>query len=166
MRPRSLVVVGVLTLVVTGCGSAAETIAEQAAGSEQDGADIELDDDGETVRIDVETEDGSGSVQIGGNQELPDDFPVPLLNGGEVVQSMQSQMGDESMFQVIVRYENRSHQELVDYFTDYFAQYEDTIMSTTSGATDLAIFQSADAELTVQVITDTTGTQVAISNVR
>ena len=125
-----------------------------------------VNDDGETVRIDVENEQGSGSVQIGGDQELPADFPVPLPDGGQVVQSVESQMGDESFFQVVVRYEDRTHEELVDFFTDYFAQYEDTVMSTSTGATSLAIFQSGDAELTVQVITDGTGTQVSISNVR
>jgi hypothetical protein len=167
MRLRSLVVVGVLTLLVTGCGSAAETIIENAPGaSGQDDVDTEIDDDGETVRIDVENEGGSGSVQIGGDQDLPDDFPVPLPDGGQVVQSMESQMGDQSVFQVIVRYEDRSHEALVEYFTDYFEQYEDTFMSTTTGATELAIFQSADAELTVQVITDSTGTQVSVSNIR
>lgn len=167
MRLRSLVVVGVLTLVVTGCGAGTETIVEGAAGASGQGdVDLEIDDDGETVRIDVENEQGSGSVQIGGDQDLPDDFPVPLPDGGQVVQSVESQMGDESMFQVLVRYENRSHEELVEFFTDYFAQYEDTNMSTSTGATSLAIFQSGEAELTVQVITDSSGTQVSVSNVR
>lgn len=72
--------IAVSALVLTGCGQAAEELAEEAV-KQGGGGDVEIDADGDSVKI--EGEDGSISI---GKDELPENFPseVSLPDGGTI----------------------------------------------------------------------------------
>ena len=65
---------------LTGCGFAAEQASEKIIEGST-GADVEIDDDGESVSM--ETEDGSVNIAGGESAEVPSDFPsdMPLYDG-------------------------------------------------------------------------------------
>lgn len=84
MSPRRYAVAFVVALLVLAAcsgGDIAENILEG-----QDGLDnVDISENGGTVSLDFEGEDGeSGSMTFGGG-DLPDDMPIDIPDGGEVV---------------------------------------------------------------------------------
>ena len=94
-------------LVLAACQSAAdnltEKIVEQSAGVE----DVSIDKD--TGELSIETDEGS--IKIGGG-EIPDGFPVPLPDGGEVTSIFDS---PKNML-VSLTYPAAQYEELVAFF--------------------------------------------------
>lgn len=76
----ALMVALLLGVALTGCSMAAEEATEALVESGT-GADVEIDDDGESVSI--ETEDGSIEISGGESATLPDGFPedMPVYDG-------------------------------------------------------------------------------------
>lgn len=97
-------------LVLAACQSAAENltekIVEQSAGV--DNVDINTD----TGQISIETDEGS--INIGGG-EIPDGFPVPLPDGGEVTSVFDSPKNT----MVSLTYPAAQYEQLVTFFDNW-----------------------------------------------
>jgi len=78
---RSAIVMASLFLATAAC-SPGGTLAEQVLESQEGIENVEIDEDTGEVKIEVEGEDG-GSLSVGGG-EVPDDFPIPIPDGGEI----------------------------------------------------------------------------------
>ena len=97
-------------LALTACQGASEVIAEQIA-EQTDGVDnVEIDAD--TGEVKIETDEGD--ITIGGG-EIPDDFPVPVPDGGEVMTVFASPDGGS----VTVSYAIDRYDDLVSYYNDW-----------------------------------------------
>ncbi|MDX1448398.1 MAG: hypothetical protein R3246_04980 [Acidimicrobiia bacterium] len=160
---RSLAALAVFALVSVACGSAAETIAEQAA--EQSGGgdvDVEFDSDGDAISYDVETEDGSASVDVGSG-DLVEGFPVPVPDGGDVLFSGSSDMGGTVGYSATISYPAGDYERLVDFYTEQFADLSDTQTFSTSGDASTTTFSSAEAGWSVSIVSSSGGVQLAIT---
>ena len=102
-------------LALSGCGEAADQVAEEAveqAIEGQGGGDVEIDADGESFS--VEGEDGSEfSV---GSDELPDDFPteVPIPEGATVESSSTVKTDGKAGWFVALTYADADAGDLAD----------------------------------------------------
>lgn len=119
---KSLIAFIVLGLVLTGCGNAAEEIAERAAEAGGDGnTDVEFDlDDEGGGQIVIETEDGTQTVDLSAD-EIPDGLETPFLDGYEVVSTTELAQGDEVAITATVNYPGGDIDEFVAYYDDYFS---------------------------------------------
>lgn len=109
---RLTVLILAATVVLTGCQSASEVLTEQIIEQAEGVDNVEIDAD--TGQIKVETDDGSLSI---GGGELPDDFAVPVPDGGEVMSTFSSPEGASvSLVYPIDRYD-----ELVMFYSDWTA---------------------------------------------
>ena len=126
-RPiRLLLLLAAGALAASACSSAAEELSEQIVEAGGDG-NVEVDIDDETVSVSFEDEDGSGSYTVGGG-ELPDDFPVPVPDGGEVVSVFEAE-GDTA---VAMTYDAGRYAELVDFYEDWVAGADMPELQTSS----------------------------------
>lgn len=130
MRIRILAVLAMSAMVVSACSSAAEELTEQIIESGGNG-DVEVDMNDGTVSISVAGEDGSGSFTVGGG-ELPEDFPVPIPDGGEVVSVFESE-GDAA---VSVLYDAGSYDEVSAFYEDWVAGADMPEVQTASAEFD------------------------------
>jgi hypothetical protein len=100
------------TLALTACQSASEVLTEQIL-EQVDGVDnVEIDTD--TGQVNIETDEGS--VSIGGG-DIPDGFPVPVPNGGDVTAVFTSPDGSS----VTLTYAIDRYDELVMFYADWTA---------------------------------------------
>lgn len=74
----------VLTLTVSAC-SPGEQLAEQILESQEGVGDVEIDTD--SGEVSIETDEGSATI---GGGEIPDEFPVDVPDGGQVLGVFQS----------------------------------------------------------------------------
>ena len=112
MRRFILVVAGA-ALALSACQGASEVLTEQIL-EQVDGVDnVEIDTDTGEVRIETD----EGSVSIGGG-ELPDGFPVPVPDGGEVMSVFSSSQEEAS---VSLSYPIDRYDELVAFYSDWTA---------------------------------------------
>lgn len=110
---RIAILIAVIALVAAACGSATEQLTEQII-EQSGGGDADVDLDLESGEVSVETEDGSFTV---GGGEIPDGFPVPFPDGGDV-QSTFTSNGDAS---VSLAYPQDRFDELVGYYEAWTA---------------------------------------------
>jgi hypothetical protein len=91
---RIIVLLAAMTLALSACsgGDIAGNIAEEVLEGQEGVGDVEIDENNGSVQIEVQDEDGDGSVIIGGGQ-IPDDFPIPVPDGGTVAMSISSEEG-------------------------------------------------------------------------
>lgn len=101
-------------LVLGACQSASEVLVEQIAEQVEGVDNVEIDT--ETGQINIETEEGSISIGAG---EIPDGFPVPFADGGEVISSIV--IGDQAGVTTV--YAADRYDELVTFYEDWTAQY-------------------------------------------
>lgn len=166
---KSLIALIALGLVLTGCGNAAEEIAERAAEAGGGGdVDIEFDEDGETGEFTIESEDGSQTVNVGGG-DLPSELTIPIPDGYEVVASSVVEQGDEKFVTAVLVFPGGDIEEIAAHFDDYYEGLDGTSKTQTSfegGAQYLWLTElgsgvtavARDGEDTVEVsITDTIG---------
>ncbi len=118
MKRRWWVVIGLVALLATACGAAAEKLAETAtekALEAQGGGDVDIDvsDDG-SVNISVEGEDGS-SLNIGSDIPLPDGLTIPVPDGGSATQTGS----DGSYVFVSLIYPRDRYEEIVAFYDDW-----------------------------------------------
>ncbi len=122
---KSLIALIMLSLVLAGCGNAAEEIAERAieAGGNGD-ADVEfdLDDDG-GGQIVIETEDGTQTVDLGAD-ELPDGLATPFPDGYEVISTTVLEQSGGGVTTATVNYPGGDIDDIVSYYDDFFAGAE------------------------------------------
>lgn len=114
------VLMAVAALVVTACGAAAEKVGEELAENiieTDDGVSkVDIDEDGEKVTVEFESEDGGGSIVVGGG-EVPAGLPIPVPNGGEVGTSMEQGSG----FMVVLFYPIDEFDDLEEFYSDWVA---------------------------------------------
>lgn len=98
--------IALLALALTACSSG--DIAEQIVEGQEGVEDIEIDEDSGEVSI----ESDDGSMTIGGG-EVPDDFPIDLPGGGEVIAVIDAESSvtlsveyDDSFDTIVNFYEN------------------------------------------------------------
>ena len=96
---RTLLVVPLIAIGLTGCGGAQEGASEQLVEQTVGGdVDIELGDDGQVAS--VETEDGS--VEMSASGEVPEEWPddVPLFEDGVVSNSQVATTDDVTIVSI------------------------------------------------------------------
>ncbi|MCZ7532128.1 MAG: hypothetical protein M5U23_01750 [Acidimicrobiia bacterium] len=105
-----VVLLAVVAVVIAGCSSPSETIAENLVGNVDGVNDVDINSD--TGEIKVETDDGS--ISIGGG-EVPSDLFVPLPDGYDVQAVVKTDDGTS----VSVAYDQDRFDELASYFNDW-----------------------------------------------
>lgn len=136
---RRLAMVGTAALFIAGCGGgadpaeeAANQLAEQIIENAGDGSvAVDIDDNG-SMNIDVDGEDGSsvsidtdnegsvaiqidgddGGMAIIGGGEVPEGFPIPVPDGGQVISSIVGSSDEGAGAQVMVQYPAGRFEEL------------------------------------------------------
>ncbi len=127
-----------MCLALSACGSIAEFAVEEVT-EEAIGAEIETDADGNiTLESDEATvvfgaEEGSmsiesdeGSFEMNSDNELPEGFPVPVPDGGTVVQSINFTGDDGVVFQALINYPLSEYDRIADFYTNHFDGIEDS----------------------------------------
>jgi hypothetical protein len=126
----ALIALIALGLVLAGCGSAAEEIAERAAEAGGGGdVDIELDDEGGEFTI--ESEDGTQTVNLGGG-DLPSELTIPIPDGYEVIASSVLEQADETIVTAVLVFPGGDIEEIASHFDDYYAGIDGTSRTETS----------------------------------
>jgi len=121
---RIALIVSALALVLAACQSASEVLTEQLLEQTEGVQNVELNP--ETGEFKIETDEGSISV---GSGEIPDGFPIPVPDGGDVVSNVTvgNQVG------LTVLYPMDRYDGLVVFYDDWTAQQPGEWM-TFSGA--------------------------------
>ncbi len=142
-----LVLIAALALVAAACGSVAERVVENAVENNAGIENVEIDQDSGEISIEFDDEDGSGSLTFGGG-EIPDGFPIPLPDGGQVVAVIEQ--GD---FQTVsLTYPGDRYDDVVEFFQEWADGLPgQTDVSTSTGSFQSASFINADAEMVVSV---------------
>jgi hypothetical protein len=112
-----------LTLILAACQSASETIAEQLAEQVEGVDNVEIDTDSGQVKIETD----EGAVTIGGG-ELPDDFPIPLPDGYQVVSVFTA----EGTSAVSLAYPEGNFDDIVAFFDDWTSSQPNAWTKSTS----------------------------------
>lgn len=116
--------VGLALLVVlaTACGAIGENLAEEMIeqSAEAGGGDvnIDIDDEGQVSMSGSGPEGEQFDMTMGGG-EIPDDFPIPVMDGGTVIAVNSMSSGDESSTGVSIEYPADAFDQLVDFYQDY-----------------------------------------------
>ncbi len=160
MKRCRFAVVLVLALLMGACsgGGIAENILEGQDGLD----DVDISENGGTVSLDFEGEDGeTGSMTFGGG-DLPDDLPMDLPTGGEVL-AVVSMEGAGS--QVSLLYSNDDYASVVSFFESEIASggFDET-QKIESGAPPSTtwILQSGDAGVSLVVSETPEGVSVTL----
>ncbi|HEY6628712.1 MAG TPA: hypothetical protein VI193_07010 [Acidimicrobiia bacterium] len=144
LRTIVLVVVTAFALVACSGGDVAEQILEGQEGV----GDVEINENNGSVVIEVEDEDGNTAV-IGGG-EVPDGFPIPVADGGNVA-AVFAQGSDAT---VTLTYPASEYDSLV-------ATYQEFVDSTGG---EVNTFTSSDPEsVTWTVTTADAGYNISVS---
>jgi hypothetical protein len=131
MNPRKHrwgVISPALVIALAACSPAGLT--EQIIESQEGVGDVEIDEDEGTVKIEIEDEEGDASVVFGGG-EVPEGFPIPIADGGTVLQVVEVQSNSS----VSLNYEVADYDRVK-------AFYEEWIDST--GAEQVNKFESSE----------------------
>ena len=123
---RLLLLLAATALATAACSSSAEELAEQIAEAGGNG-NVEVDIEDETVSVSFEDESGSGSYTVGGG-DVPDGFPVPLPDGGEVVSVFEAE-GDTG---VAVNYDAGRYGELIAFYEAWVSEADLPELQTSS----------------------------------
>ena len=115
-RSIGIIILVVLALAVSACGTlaekATEQIVEQAIESGE-GGEVDLDIDTDAGTFSVETEDGS--MQVGSGLDLPANLEIPVPTGGNVT---STQSGD-GYAQALIAFPRERLEELVEFYEDW-----------------------------------------------
>lgn len=116
------------TLLMASCGAVAEKAAERVVENAIEKAAEEGDGSGGDVDVDVDdggiTFSGSDgeSVQIGEGVEIPADFPIPILDGGTAIYSLNDPAGGTAS--LTMEYPHDAWDVLIEMYNDYFSGSE------------------------------------------
>lgn len=155
---RIIVPALILGMLSTGCGAAAENIAEniteeaieQEMESSGGNVDVDIDEDG-GYSVSVEGEDESGSFQSGTGATIPEEFPLPYPGGGTVVLSMVQTEGDQTASSATLQYGAGSFDDIVSFYDDHFAN-QDVQRTEVSGDSQSVSWYQEDGSLNVTVM--------------
>jgi hypothetical protein len=184
-RPLHLLAAGAAAsaLLLAGCGSASETIAEKAteqAIESQGGGDVDINTDGDGS-VSIETEDGSFSSDGEGNVnietedgsmsssgDVPDAWPddVPIPDGTEVQMGSDFDSADGRLVSV-TGITTASPDEVLDLYKDALSDWEISgeVTSTSNGSsTTSAQFDTDGRRFTFFATDSTDGTTVNLGH--
>jgi hypothetical protein len=149
---RRILVLTVAVLLIAACGNAAEEVAERAieAGGGGD-VDIEFDEDGETGEIVIESDDGTQTVNVGGD-ELPDGLTVQVPDGYEVLASSSFESDEESLISATLHYPESELESLIQHFDDLFDGVEEVTKVETSLETGRQILWIGAESLSLSLV--------------
>ena len=117
-RGRLVLLVATFAIVLGACSSASETIAERIVEGQEGVSDVDINADDGTFSFNVDTEDGSATVEIGGG-EVPADFPAPVPPGGTVTASMVSTDGANAGWTLGLEYEGDRVDEIAAVYEEW-----------------------------------------------
>jgi hypothetical protein len=109
---RHLIAIAAIAMIAVGCSSASDELSEQLVESVSGVEDLEIDE--ESGQVSFETEEGSFSI---GGGEVPDGFPFPFPDGGQVMSSMTAGTASN----VVVVYPKDRYEDLQGYIDDWTA---------------------------------------------
>ncbi len=147
-----------LLLVLAGCGRKGDEEAAEQAIKAATGADVEVTEDGGTVKM--KTEDGEDvTVTAGGDAKLPADFPkdVPLYKGAKMVATANTPEG----VQVSLQSSDAADTVAAGCRKLMEAEGWTAGASMDMGAMTMLVFKKDDREVAVQVMND--GKQTTIN---
>ncbi len=153
---RKVLLLAVL-LTLSACATAAENLAENVIENSIEGelggdASVSVEDDSIQITSD------EGSVSVGEGVDVPEGFPLPVLDGGTVFYSAT----DASSTVVMIEYPGAMLEELVETYEDYFAGQGDVqkvemsnptmyIWSTSDGNQSVTVADNGDGSIQVQM---------------
>ncbi len=144
---RRFVLIAALALIAAACGSAAETIAEQVAENNPGIENFDIDPDTGEATVEFTDDEGGGSLTFGGG-EIPDGFPIPIPDGGEILSSASQ----ASLQLVTLTYPIDRYDGLVEFYQDWLDGTDgETGTFTATGASANASFFNADLGFNVLV---------------
>lgn len=148
------------SLLLTACSS--ENVVEKVIESEAGVDNVEIDEEDGTVEVQVEGQDGEedASIVIGGG-EVPDDWPIPVPSGGEVLSVMES--GNDKS--IMIEYANENFDSLVAYYEDYIDGPGTTIvqeMAFEPPKSQSWVIEVDGSEQTIMVIESANGAQIQL----
>ncbi len=144
----------VVAMAACSSGDLAENIIEQSG----DVGDIEIDENDGTVVIEVQDDDGDTSAVIGGG-EVPDDFPIPVPDGGNVM-AVVTQGVDTSLS---ITYPQDQFESIKDFYSDYAASNGDVLVNFESADPPGAGWTIQKDNQTFSISVGDTGTEVAVA---
>lgn len=113
---RKLVIALVWTVAVTACSNSATPTTTAMSPSE---ARVEIDPTGGELRIGLPSpEEGDGNTST----DLPPDFPMPVPDGGEIVNTVVSSAGERDDFHVIVHYPSDHFERLGEVYRTWLME--------------------------------------------
>jgi len=191
-RFRWLALAGAAVLFVGGCGGSdpAEEAAKQLEQAIENAGDgsvaVDIGDDG-SVDINVQGDEGDGDVSISSNSndgsvaiqvegedgsmvigggDVPDGFPIPIPDGGQVISSFTGSSDSGSGSTVVMQYPAGSYDDLVSTFESWInANASDTgsFHSDSADGSSTQLYGSIADGSTVMVIVTESGTDVAVT---
>jgi hypothetical protein len=129
MKRNLLALLGVLLVITTSCGSAAEQLTENAVEN-QLGDDANVDIDTDTGEVRIESDDGSA---VFGGGEIPDGLEIPVPDGGDVVSAFEGSNDGESQFAVSIDYRDGDYEEIVAFYDDQIGTGDNIFRSQVTG---------------------------------
>ncbi len=186
---RKIALIAVLALAVSACGGIARNVAENVAErvAEESGgvSDVDVSDgkvtvevrEGETeativageedgeFTIEIE-EDGetTGSAVIGGG-EIPDDFAIPMPDGGDVQGVFQTTENGKTTTMVSVTYPADRWDEIVQFFRDWTDGLPGDTQMVTSSAGGFQTASFYNEETGVVIDMSVTGDLITVNAV-
>lgn len=149
MKPGKLVVLfAVLAMALAACGGGEVT--EQIIESQEGVGDIEIDENDGTISLEFEDDEGQGGSAVIGGGSVPDDFPIPVPAGGEVVAMFSTDAGTT----VSIEYPVGDYASLVSFYEDW----------ANSAGGNLTTFGGDDLQSWLVALDDGSGYSVAVSD--
>jgi hypothetical protein len=154
---RTAAVMGAFALLLTACGGG--ELAEQIIESQEGVGDIEIDESSGTVVVEIEDEEGDASISIGGG-EIPDDFPVPVPEGGTV----QSVVTMDTGASLSMLFPSDEFESLKDFYSSWASGESDDVTTFESSNPKAASWTFRDGQTEYVVsLADVGGTGVSLS---
>lgn len=134
MRTTMVLFLATLAVAAAGCSRAAESVAERVAEEAVEraaGGKAEVDVSDDQVRIESE----EGTIVVGGGAELPEGFPLPVADGGEIMGSTSFSTEELTQQTVSLRYPADDADRVITFYENWArANLED--LATTDFSSD------------------------------
>jgi len=124
---KRLIILALFALVVTGCSSDGETA--------------------ETTATDVPAAANPNAIR----SDLPDDFPVPVPDGGEVQTAARQDTPEGPSFGALIKFEDGRYDELVSFYDDYTADLDGIERIETSAERDGVTWRNMETGFLVTI---------------
>ena len=149
---KKLIVAFAAALLITACGDSGSSISEQVLENQPGVSDVQIGDNGSSATIQVEEDGASATIAVGG-AEIPEDFPIPLPDGGETGSVIQSTGPEgQSSGSVVVAYPAERWDEILAFYQNWAETLPpDRFVNVISGASPAAQIFSEQAGVSVNL---------------